>query len=310
MAGPKIEIREIINEFKFETIYLPDEPVYLTRPSVSRPAFALVGFFEEFEPERIQLIGNAESKYLNSLEPEKRRKQIGDYLEKDPVAIVFTSNLEIWDDFVEIAKIHGIPLLRSHITTSALMAMLLSSMQVHLAPTITRHGVLVELYGEGILILGDSGIGKSETAIELVKRGHRLIADDAVEIAKVSSKTLVGKAPELIKYYAELRGVGIVDVKRTFGIGAVKDTQKIDMVIYLENWDPNKFYDRMGLEDEKMDILGISVPKITIPVHSGRNLSIIIEVAAMKSREKRMGYNASEEFFNKTIEQAKAGLKK
>lgn len=310
MGNPKIELRKIINEFKFETIYLPDEPVYLTRPSVSRPAFALVGFFEEFEPERIQLIGNAESKYLNSLEPKKRRKQIGDYLEKDPVVIVFTANLEIWDDFIEIAKIHKIPLLRSHITTSSLMAMLISSMQVHLAPTITRHGVLVEIYGEGILILGDSGIGKSETAIELVKRGHRLIADDAVEIAKVSSKTLVGKAPELIKYYAELRGVGIVDVKRTFGIGAVKDTQKIDMVIYLENWDPNKFYDRMGLEDEKMDIMGISVPKITIPVHSGRNLSIIIEVAAMKSREKRMGYNASEEFYNKTIEQATAGLKK
>jgi HPr kinase/phosphorylase len=310
MAKPKVELSVIIDEFKFETIYLPEEPVYLSKPSVSRPAFALVGFFEEFEPERIQLIGNAETKYLYSLTPEARRNQINNYLEKDPVAIVFTSNLEVWDDFIEIARIHKIPLLRSHITTSALMAALLGSLQVHLAPSITRHGVLVELYGEGILILGDSGIGKSETAIELVKRGHRLIADDAVEIVRMSSKTLVGKAPELIKYYAELRGIGIVDVKRTFGIGAVKDTQKIDMVIYLENWDPNKFYDRMGLEDEKIEILGISVPKITIPVHSGRNLSIIIEVAAMKSREKRMGYNASEEFFNKTIEQAMKGQNK
>ena len=309
MATPKIELKEIIKEFKFETIYLPSQPVYLTRPSVSRPAFALMGFFEEFEAERIQLIGNAEAKYLYSLDEETRKIQIHNYLEKDPVAIVFTSNLEVWEEFIQIAKQHNIPLLRSHITTSALMAALLNSLSVHLAPTITRHGVLVELYGEGILILGDSGIGKSETAIELIKRGHRLIADDAVEIARVSSKTLVGKAPDLIKYYAELRGIGVVDVKRTFGIGAVKETQKIDMVIYLENWDPNKFYDRMGLEDERMEILGISIPKITIPVHSGRNLSIIIEVAAMKSREKRMGYNSSEEFFNKTIEQAKAGLK-
>ncbi len=310
MANPMVEIKTIIDEFKFETVYLPDEPVYLTKPSVSRPAFALSGFFEEFEPERIQLIGNAEAAYLRSLSPEEKRQKVSNYLEKRPVALVFTSNLDVCGDFMELSRAYKIPVLRSHITTSALMAALLSSLQVHLAPTITRHGVLVELYGEGILILGDSGVGKSETAIELVKRGHRLIADDAVVISKVSSKTLVGKAPDLIRYYAELRGVGIVDVKRTYGIGAVKDTQKIDMVIYLENWDPNKFYDRMGLEDERMDILGISVPKITIPVHSGRNLSIIIEVAAMKSREKRMGYNASLEFYNKTIEQAMAGQKK
>jgi len=198
----------------------------------------------------------------------------------------------------------SVPVLRTPTTTSEFVASLLGYLQVALAPTDTIHGVLMELYGEGVLILGDSGIGKSETAIDLVKRGHRLIADDAVEIARVSSKTLVGTAPELIKYYAELRGIGIVDVRRLFGLEAVKNTQRIDMVVYLEEWDPNKFYDRLGLEKEEMEILGIKVPKISIPVTHGRNLSIIIEVAAMNHREKHMGYNTAEEFYQRTIDQA------
>ena len=180
--------------------------------------------------------------------------------------------------------------------TSAFMAALIASLNVSLAPRITRHGVLVEVYGEGILMLGDSGVGKSETAIELVKRGHRLIADDAVEIKRVSATTLVGSAPEIIRHYVELRGIGIVDVRRLFGMGAVKLTEKIDLVIELEQWVQGKMYDRFGLESEYTEILGINIPSITIPVRPGRNLAIIIEIAAMNSRQKKMGYNTAEEF--------------
>ena len=183
------------------------------------------------------------------------------------------------------------------------MAALISSLNNSLAPRVTQHGVFVEVYGEGILIQGDSGIGKSETAIELVKRGHRLIADDAVEIKRVSAKTLVGTAPELIRYYIELRGIGIVDVRRLFGMGAVKATEKIDLVINLEHWNPEKMYDRFGLEEQYENILGINVPSITIPVHPGRNLAVVLEIAAMNNRQKKMGYNTAEEFNKRLLEQ-------
>jgi HPr kinase/phosphorylase len=189
-----------------------------------------------------------------------------------------------------------VPLFRTSEKTSPLMASLIASLNVHLAPRITRHGVLVEVYGEGVLILGDSGVGKSETAIELVKRGHRLIADDAVEIKRVSSKALVGSAPDIIRHYAELRGIGIVDVCRLFGMGAVKDTEKIDMVINLEPWEQGKPYDRLGMDEETVEILGLKLPAMTIPVSPGRNLAIILEIAAMNNRQKRMGYNTAEEF--------------
>jgi HPr kinase/phosphorylase len=201
------------------------------------------------------------------------------------------------------AKTYGVPLLRTEERTSSFMAAVISYLNTNLAPRITRHGVMVEVYGEGMLILGDSGIGKSETAIELVKRGHRLIADDAVEIKRVSAKTLVGTAPELIRYYIELRGIGIVDVRRLFGMGSVKATERIDLVINLENWDSEKMYDRFGLEEEHVNILGIDVPSITIPVHPGRNLAVVLEIAAMNHRQKKMGYNTAEEFNKKLMEQ-------
>lgn len=204
------------------------------------------------------------------------------------------------------AKMHGVPLLVTKERTSPFMAALIAYLNVQLAPRITRHGVLVEVYGEGLLLLGDSGVGKSETAIELVKRGHRLIADDAVEIKRVSARTLVGSAPAIIRHYVELRGIGIVDVRRIFGMGAVKDTQGIDLVINLEPWIQGKMYDRLGLDNETMNILGIEVPSITIPVKPGRNLAIILEIAAMNNRQKKMGYNTAEEFNRKLM--GKMGL--
>jgi HPr kinase/phosphorylase len=212
-----------------------------------------------------------------------------------------TTNFEPFPEMLEAAREFGVPLLRTKEKTSSFMAALIAYLNVQLAPRITRHGVLVEVYGEGILILGDSGVGKSETAIELVKRGHRLIADDAVEIKRVSATTLVGSAPEIIRHYVELRGIGIVDVRRLFGMGAVKDTEKIDLVIQLEPWIQGKMYDRLGLDTEKIDILGIELPTITIPVKPGRNLAIILEIAAMNNRQKKMGYNTAEEFNKKLL---------
>jgi HPr kinase/phosphorylase len=222
-------------------------------------------------------------------------------MEKCPVAIVFTTDFQPPAEMLHDAKVFGVPLLGTKEKTSAFMAALIAYLNVQLAPRMTRHGVLVEVYGEGILILGDSGVGKSETAIELVKRGHRLIADGAVEIKRVSATTLVGSAPAIIRHYVELRGIGIVDVRRLFGMGAVKDTESIDLVIQLEPWIQGKMYDRLGLDTEKIDILGIEVPTITIPVKPGRNLAIILEIAAMNNRQKKMGYNTAEEFNKKLL---------
>ena len=222
------------------------------------------------------------------------------------VAVVVTTSLEVDEVMLRHAKLNNVPILRSKEKTSPLMAALIASLNLHLAPRITRHGVLVEVYGEGLLLLGDSGVGKSETAIELVKRGHRLIADDAVEIKRASAKALVGSAPEIIRHYVELRGIGLVDVRRLFGMGAVKDAEKIDLIISLEHWVQGKMYDRLGLDEEKMDILGIELPCITIPVKPGRNLAIIIEIAAMNNRLKKMGYNTAEEFNKKLMSQLEA----
>jgi HPr kinase/phosphorylase len=268
----------------------------ITTPEISRPGLALAGFFEVFDAARIQIIGYAERRYLESLPPEQRRQRILDYINAQPIAVVFSTKGEVFEDMMKAAIDKGVPLLRSSENTSPLMATMIASLNNHLAPRITRHGVLVEVYGEGLLLLGDSGVGKSETAIELVKRGHRLIADDAVEIKRVSSKTLVGTAPEIIRHYVELRGIGIVDVRRLFGMGAVKMTERIDLIINLETWVQGKMYDRLGLDEEKIEILGLELPVITIPVHPGRNLAIILEIAAMNNRQKRMGYNTAEEF--------------
>ena len=300
-----IPLSNIISDFKLEEIYLPVSAgeIKISSPEVSRPGLALSGFVDVFEPFRIQIIGKAEHKYLSGLSIPQRAIRINAFFKMKPVAVVVTSNLQIYDDMLEAARAENIPLLRTEERTSPFMAALIALLNTSLAPRITRHGVLVEVYGEGVLILGDSGIGKSETAIELVKRGHRLIADDAVEIKRVSNQTLVGTAPDLIRYYIELRGIGIVDVRRLFGMGAVKATERIDLVIKLESWAPDKLYDRFGLDEETENILGIGVPAITIPVHHGRNLAVVIEIAAMNNRQKKMGYNTAEEFNKRLMEQ-------
>ena len=300
-----VELSKIINEFSLEEIYMPDDPekILVHLSDVNRPGLQLAGFFDHFEPQRIQIIGKVEHKYLESLDDEARRRAIMGFLETHPVAVVFSSSLEVFPEFSELGEYFEVPILRTATTTSDFMAALIASLNISLAPRITRHGVLVEVYGEGILILGDSGVGKSETAIELVKRGHRLIADDAVEIKRVSAKTLVGSAPEIIRHYVELRGIGIVDVRRIFGMGAVKDTEKIDYIIKFEPWVQGKMYDRFGLETEATEILGIKIPTTTIPVRPGRNLAVILEIAAMNNRQKKMGYDTAVEFNKKLMGQ-------
>ena len=300
-----IPLGKLIREFHLHELHMPEgaHDVLVQSPEVSRPGLAFAGFVDIFEPHRIQLIGRAEHLYLQDLSADNRLARMEEFFGRKPVAVVLTTDLFVFDEMMAAAKKYGVPLLGTKERTSAFMAALIASLNVHLAPRITRHGVFVEVYGEGVLILGDSGIGKSETAIELVKRGHRLVADDAVEIKRVSSQTLVGSAPDLIRYYIELRGIGIVDVRRLFGMGAVRETERIDLVIKLESWDPEKMYDRFGLDEETEDILGIEVPSITIPVHPGRNLAIILEIAAMNNRQKKMGYNTAEEFNKRLMEQ-------
>ncbi len=301
--GTTVQLDKLIDEFQLEKIYIPEDAseILIHRSDVMRPGLPLIGFFDHFDNTRIQVIGKMEMLYLIQLSDEEQRTSLTDFFSKNPVTVVVTHNMDIPENMIEIASYFEVPLLRSAESTSTFMAALIASLNVYLAPCITRHGVLVEVYGEGILILGDSGVGKSETAIELIKRGHRLIADDAVEIKRVSKKTLVGSAPPIIRYYVELRGIGIVDVRRIFGMGAVKETEKIDMIVNLEPWVNGKMYDRMGLDSEYTDILGIKIPTTTIPVKPGRNLAIILEIAAMNSRQKRMGYNTAEEFNKKLM---------
>ncbi len=300
-----VSLSSIIDEFSLEKIYVPDnlDDIVISKKEVNRPGLQLAGFFDHFEPKRIQVIGKVEYHYLLNLTSEQRRNAVEGLLSKEIVCLVITSGLQVYDEIYDVAKKYDIPVLRTNDTTSNFIGSLIASLNVSLAERMTRHGVFVECYGEGILMLGDSGIGKSETAIELVKRGHRLIADDAVEIKKVSAKTLVGSAPELIRHYVELRGIGIVDVRRIFGMGAVKLTEKIDLIINLEVWQQGKFYERVGLDTEYTNIMGIDVPSITMPVKPGRNLAVIIEIAAMNNRQKKMGYNTAVEFNKKLMGQ-------
>ena len=293
-----VSLGSVIDEFQLEEINKPEgsRDRSVNRSEGNRPGLALAGFFGYFEPGRIQIIGLSENDYISKLDDAKMREIFDKFFSMNPVAVVFSTSLPVNGTIIEAADRYGVPILRTASKTSEFMAALIGSLSVSLAPRITRHGVLVEVYGEGILILGDSGVGKSETAIELVKRGHRLIADDAVEIKKVSAKSLVGSAPELIRHYVELRGIGIVDVKRIFGMGAVKDTEKIDMIINLEQWVQGKMYDRFGLESEYTDIMGIKIPTTVIPVRPGRNLAVILEIAAMNNRQKKMGYDTAKEF--------------
>ncbi|MBO5206385.1 MAG: HPr(Ser) kinase/phosphatase [Clostridia bacterium] len=304
-----VTMEKVIREFNLECVYLPDLPenINISCTRVNRPGLQMVGFYDHYEQARVQIIGKVENLFLKSLPTEERRQRLEEFYRSKPVGVIYTTSIEISDETVELAEKYGVPLLRTSKSTSDFMAALIAFLNVELGPRITRHGVLVEVYGEGILLLGDSGVGKSETAIELLKRGHRLIADDAVEIKRVSATTLVGRAPEIIRHYVELRGIGIVDVRRLFGMGAVKETEKIDLVINLEPWQDGKMYDRLGLDEETTDILGIKVPSIVLPVCPGRNLSVVIEVAAMNNRQKRMGYNTSVEFNKRLMESMGAG---
>ncbi|MBR2929746.1 MAG: HPr(Ser) kinase/phosphatase [Clostridia bacterium] len=299
-----ISLSKIIDEFDLETLYLPDLPenIPVSCSRVNRPGLQMVGFYDHYEQARLQIIGIVEHLYLESLGLEERRQRLDDFFRSKPVGVIVTSSIQLGEYTEEMACKYGVPLMRTSVRTSEFMAALIAFLNVQLGPRITRHGVLVEVYGEGVLLLGDSGVGKSETAIELLKRGHRLIADDAVEITRVSATTLVGRAPEIIRHYVELRGIGIVDVRRLFGMGAVKESEKIDLVINLEPWQEGKMYDRLGLEEQRTDILGINVPSIVIPVSHGRNISVVIEVAAMNNRQKRMGYNTAEEFNKRLLD--------
>jgi HPr kinase/phosphorylase len=302
LAGTfSVKLSKLVSTHGLEEIYLPRDAAEIEIHSmdVSRPGMYLTGFNEYFDNKRVQILGKTEFAYLDHTTPENRLKGIDDFFAYKPVAVVVTQGLDIPREMLDAAVKHGCPLLRTEFNASEYMSMLISMLNVELAPRVTRHGVLVEVYGEGVLLLGESGVGKSETAMELVKRGHRLIADDAVEIRRVSKKTLVGSSPQNIRHFMELRGIGIINVRRIFGMGAVKLTQQIDMVIHLEQWDQNKVYDRMGIDREYTEILGNEIPSVTIPVKPGRNLAIIIEVAAMNNRQKEMGYNSAQELLNK-----------
>ena len=285
----------------------------VTTEELIRPGLPLKGFFEHFNPERLQVIGQVETTYLQGMSHEERAEWLDQFFTYDFPAVIISRGMEPLPEMVEAAEKHDRTLLGSQLATAELISSVITYLTSALAPSITRHGVLLEVYGEGVLLIGESGVGKSETAIELVKRGHRLIADDAVEIKRINTHTLIGTAPELIRHYIELRGIGVVDVQRLFGMSAIKTDQEIDMVINLEQWRDDAQYDRLGLDDRYATILDVKLPALTIPVKPGRNLAIIVEVAAMNNRQKKMGYNAAQEFNNQInahFEQAAAAAEK
>lgn len=295
-----VSLKKIIDEFHLESIHLPDDPenILIGEPDLNRPGLQLMGFYEYFNSERIQIVGKMEFAYLASLDEPTRYERIEMLFAQKLPALIISRELPYFPEMLELAKKHEVSLLRSKDSTSSFMAALIAFLNLNLAPRITRHGVLIEVYGEGMLIVGESGVGKSETAVELIKRGHRLVADDAVEIRRVSSISLVGSSPENIRHFLELRGIGIINARRLFGMGAVKITEKIDMIVELEPWDSEKVYDRMGVDNEYTSILGVNVPCNVIPVKPGRNLAVILEVAAMNNRQKKMGYNAAQELLD------------
>lgn len=296
-----VQMHQLVSEFHLDVRYGPDDYLNnkITSATVNRPALPLTGYFEYFDHDDIQVIGKAESFYLSSRTRKERLRSMDALLGSGIPLLVFANGVEPEPEYLELAEAHKVTVAATPEITSSFIAALTASLNVYLGPRLTMHGVFVEVYGEGILLLGDSGIGKSETAIELVKRGHRLVADDAVDIKRVSAKSLVGSAPEIIRYFIELRGIGIIDVRRIFGMGAVKPTEKVDLIIRLNKWEEGKPYDRLGIEQEYTDILGIKVPSLEVPVRPGRNLAVIIEVAAMNNRNRKMGQNAAKELSDK-----------
>ena len=282
----------------------------VTVPDVNRPALQLVGFFDHFDSNRVQIIGNVEYNYLKTLDEEVKKKVCHELLEYKLPCVIFSKSLQPDEVFLELAEQHDVPVFNTTNRTSAFTAELTRWLNVKLAPCISIHGVLVDVYGVGVLIMGESGIGKSEAALELIKRGHRLVTDDVVEIRKVSDDTLVGSAPDITRHFIELRGIGSVDVKSMFGVQSVRDTQNIDLVITLEDWDKDKEYDRLGLEEEYTEFLGNKVVCHSIPIRPGRNLAIIVESAAVNHRQKQMGYNAAQELYKRVQENLIKGKNK
>ncbi len=293
-----VKLSQLVEEFGLKKVYTPPdfESVRIVTPDLNRPGMQLVGFFSHFDNERIQLMGTVEIMYLKTLPSSERRKIFAELMKRHIPALIICHSMQIYPECLEMAEKYQVSLLATDIDTSVFEAELITSLNIYLGPRITRHGTMLEVYGEGILLTGESGVGKSETAIELVKRGHRLIADDAVEIKKISYRTLFAESPPLIQHYIELRGIGVVDVMRLFGMGAIKSRQELDLIINIETWQDGMMYDRLGLENQYTTLLGVQVPIMKIPVKPGRNLAVIIEVAAMNNRQKKLGFNTAQEF--------------
>lgn len=303
-TSEKVKLSKIIKKMQLvnKTPEIDTTTIWIHQPDVNRPALPLAGFYDHFDNERIQVIGYVEQAYLESMTEEERKLRYIQLLSSNIPCLVFCRDLEPDENVIESAIKYGVPILKSHDATSSFMAEIIRWLNVQLAPCIVIHGVLVDVYGVGVLIIGESGIGKSEAALELIKRGHRLVTDDAVEIRKVSDETLIGTAPGVTKYFIELRGIGIIDVKTQFGVESVKETQQIDMVIKLEDWNREKEYDRLGLEEEYTEYLGNKVVCHTLPIRPGRNLAVIVEAAAVNHRTKEMGYNAAKELYRRVQE--------
>lgn len=274
-------------------------PIRITTPEINRPALQLTGYFEHFASERVQIVGYVEYTYLEQMTMEQKIPIYERFVSSKIPCIIYTTRTKPDEELLRLANQYGVPVFVTNKATSAFMAEIIRWLNVELAPCISIHGVLVDVFGEGVLLMGESGIGKSEAALELIRRGHRLISDDVVEIRKVSDASLVGSAPNITKHFIELRGIGIIDVKTLYGVEAVRDTHSIDMVIKLEEWDRDKEYDRMGLEEEYTEFLGNQVVCHSIPIRPGRNLAIIVETAAVNHRQKKMGYNAAQELYNR-----------
>ena len=274
----------------------------ITLPDINRPALQLTGYLEHFENERVQIIGYVEYTYLLHLSRENKMEAFERFVASKIPCVIFSTKTEPDEDMINLAIKYDVPIFVTDQTTSTFMAEIIRWLNVELAPCISFHGVLVDVYGEGVLIMGESGIGKSEAALELIKRGHRLVSDDVVEIRRVSDATLVGSAPDITRHFIELRGIGIIDVKTLFGVESVKDTQSIDLVIKLEEWDKDREYDRLGLEEEYTEFLGNRVVCHSLPIRPGRNLAVIVESAAVNHRQKKMGYNAAQELYRRVQE--------
>ncbi|MDE5782654.1 MAG: HPr(Ser) kinase/phosphatase [Lachnospiraceae bacterium] len=296
-----VKLSKIIEKMELTNL-TPDidiSNICVTQTDINRPALQLAGFFEHFPSDRVQVIGFVEYTYLERLEVEKKKAVYEQIMKSEIPCLIYCRDLRPDSELLEIAQKHGVPVLVTTNTTSSFMAEIIRWLNVELAPCISIHGVLVDVYGEGVLIMGESGIGKSEAALELIKRGHRLVSDDVVEIHKVSDAALVGTAPDVTRHFIELRGIGIVDVKTLFGVQSVKETGNIDMVIKLEDWSRDKEYDRLGLEEQYTEFLGNKVVCHSIPIRPGRNLAVIVESAAVNHRQKKMGYNAAQELYNR-----------